>query len=74
MNDIIQLVGSIGFPAVCCLYMMKNNNDTINKLSDMVNQNTEATNNAVLQLGNLIAQFNTFLANIIQTKGDEHNG
>ena len=69
MNEIVQLIGSIGFPAVCCLYMMKNNNDTINKLSDMVNQNTEATNTAVTQLGQLIAQFNTFLADILH-KGE----
>ena len=39
---ITQLVGSLGFPIVCCGYMMITNNNTIKQLTEAVNSLTSA--------------------------------
>lgn len=39
---ITQLVGSLGFPIVCCGYMMVTNNQTIKQLTEAVNSLTSA--------------------------------
>lgn len=36
-----QLIGSLGFPIVCCGYMMVTNNKTIKELTGAVNSLTE---------------------------------
>lgn len=75
-TQITQLIGSYGFPIICCLYMMKNNKETIKEMNktleannNVVHENTLATKEAVTQLGTLVAQFNTFLSTLIQ-RGD----
>lgn len=43
MNDIVQLIGSVGFPAVMCLlmYMQANKNtEVIRELSETIAKNT----------------------------------
>ena len=42
LNDIIQLVGSLGFPIVACGYMMVTNNKTLKELTTAVNSLTSA--------------------------------
>ena len=82
--QITQLIGSYGFPIVCCIYMMYHNNKTakenqdntataIEKLTESLTENTVETQKAVTQLGNLISEFNTFLSILIK-KGDVNNG
>ena len=38
---ITQLIGSVGFPIACCIYMMVTNNKTIKELTAAVNSLTE---------------------------------
>ena len=42
LNDIIQLVGSLGFPIVACGYMMVTNNKTLKELTTAMNALTSA--------------------------------
>ena len=69
MQEFIQIISTIGFPSACCLFLIHKYDSTVNKLADIVASNTEATNKAVTQLGQLITQFNTFLADILH-KGE----
>lgn len=41
---ISQLIGSLGFPIVCCGYMMVTNNRTIKQLTEAVSALTVAIN------------------------------
>lgn len=73
--EITQLIGSYGFPIVCCIYMVysfnktkEKDNETIENLSKIVNDNTTATKEAVQQLTNVMNQINTFLSSIIAGK------
>jgi len=75
-TEITQLIGSYGFPIVCCLFMMKNNKETIKELNktlesnnNVVHENSMATKEAVQQLTTLVNQFNTFLSSIISQNG-----
>ena len=75
-TEVTQLIGSYGFPIICCLYMVysnnktkKDDNDTIKQLSEIVNENTTATKEAVQQLTNVMNQINTFLSTIIAKDG-----
>lgn len=77
-TEITALIGSYGFPIVCCLYMVFSNNkkddkltETISQLGKIVEQNTLATNQAILQLTNLVQQFNTLLTGVIPRKDGE---
>lgn len=63
INAITTLIGSIGFPCVMCLYMVSNNNKTVdqnNKLltqiSEMIKHNTEATNELKLLIMNVFTR------------------
>lgn len=44
VSAISQLIGSLGFPIVCCSYMMVTNNKTIKELTAAVQQLTTAVN------------------------------
>ena len=48
INMISQLIGSLGFPIVCCGYMMITNNKTLR-------ENTEATNKLVILIEKLVS-------------------
>ena len=43
MAELTNLISTIGFPAVVCLYMIYHNNKTIEKMNDVINENTKAT-------------------------------
>lgn len=83
--EITQLIGSYGFPIICCLYMVHKHNQTIQTMNEntaktlktmneTITENTIATNKAVTQLGSLISEFNAFLSTIINNKGENKNG
>ena len=38
---ITQLIGSVGFPIVCCIYLINTNNKTIEELRKTIENNTE---------------------------------
>lgn len=42
ISAITQLIGSVGFPIACCLYMMVVNDKTIKQLTEAVNALTES--------------------------------
>lgn len=48
MNDITSLIGSLGFPIFCCVYMMKSNSRAVNTMNETLNRMdktlTELTN------------------------------
>lgn len=37
ISVIQELISSVGFPIVCCVYMMVNNNKTLKQLTEAVN-------------------------------------
>ena len=51
VNVITQLIGTVGFPVVCCGYMMVVNNKTLK-------ENTEATNKLVILIEKLFDKEN----------------
>ncbi len=48
MNDVVNLITNLGFPIVCCGYMMITNNKTLR-------ENTEATNKLVILIEKLVS-------------------
>ena len=71
LTEITTLIGSYGFPIICCLIMMFKDTkkddkmaETVSQLAKVVEQNTISTNQAVLQLTNLVQQFNTLLSGL----------
>ena len=40
VTAISQLIGSLGFPIVCCFFMWKYINDTLKEVSETLNRNT----------------------------------
>lgn len=41
MQMITTLIGSIGFPIVCCIFLWKYINETMNKFTESMNENTK---------------------------------
>lgn len=45
MDDVMQmittLIGSIGFPIVCCIFLWKYINETMKKFTESMNENTK---------------------------------
>lgn len=66
VNAITQLIGSLGFPIVCCGYMMLKMNKTIEK-------NTEVTNEASNTLKECM-MLNTQLYELITSLLTGHGG
>lgn len=59
MNLIISLVGSVGFPIVCCLMMWKqmlkqdeNHKEELSKLNESINNNTKVMEKVLDKLEN----------------------
>lgn len=52
MNNIIDLINSVGFPIVCCLLMYYQNNKVLNKMDDSIKTNTDAINTLIQKLDN----------------------
>lgn len=52
LNEIVNLISSVGFPIACCLYMMLVNNKTVSK-------NTEATNKMISVMETVLARLGT---------------
>ena len=46
-----QLIGSVGFPIVMCGYMMLSNNKTLEKLTDVISNNTNILTRVLEHLG-----------------------
>lgn len=46
-----QLIGSVGFPIVMCGYMMLSNNKTLEKLADVISNNTNILTRVLEHLG-----------------------
>ena len=42
MNDVINLISSCGFPIFACIYLVKNQSKQIEKLSEIIKDNTKA--------------------------------
>ncbi len=40
MNDYVTLIGSLGFPIVCCVFMWKYINTTMKDFNDTMKENT----------------------------------
>ena len=51
LEQIVNLISSVGFPIACCLYMMLVNNKTVSK-------NTEATNKMISVMETVLARLN----------------
>lgn len=51
VNAITQLIGSVGFPIVMCGYMMVSNNKTLERLSEVISNNTTILSRVLERLG-----------------------
>lgn len=51
INALTQLIGSVGFPIVMCGYMMLSNNKTLEKLTDVISNNTNILSRVLEHLG-----------------------
>lgn len=40
-NDIVQLISSVGFPIVACVYLAYTNNATLDKFRESLDANTD---------------------------------
>mgnify|MGYP007022359556 CR=1 FL=1 len=41
MNEIVNVISSMGFPIVACIYMYKYINTTVKELTNVINDNTK---------------------------------
>lgn len=67
IQEITQLISSVGFPIVCCIYMVKNNNQTLKEMSKMIQDNTVAVKNQTNLIHTLIGHFG-----VISPSGDSN--
>lgn len=44
MESVVQLISSVGFPIVACLFLWKYINDTLKEFSKVINENTRMLN------------------------------
>lgn len=51
VNVIMQLIGSLGFPIVCCGYMMVKNDKTLERLTDVIGNNTKVLTRVLEHMG-----------------------
>lgn len=51
VNALTQLIGSVGFPIVMCGYMMLSNNKTLEKLTEVISNNTNILSRVLERLG-----------------------
>ena len=42
MNELVEVISTVGFPAACCVYMIYSNNKTLKELVTAVNSLTSA--------------------------------
>ena len=72
MNDVVQLISTLGFPIVCCLglawyvkYQTDNNAKEVKEMrqehQDEINKVTEALNNNTIALQKLCDKFDTMV-------------
>lgn len=47
-NDIVQLITSVGFPIVACVYLAYTNNTTIDKFRESLDANTDLIQELVI--------------------------
>lgn len=52
MNEVVNLIGSVGFPIVACCYMAHYQKTTLDSLRDVINSNTKATERMIDALNN----------------------
>lgn len=51
--DIVQIIGSLGFPIVCCMVLFKQNQDLIASHKQEMDKITESINNNTIALTKL---------------------
>lgn len=50
MNDVINIISSVGFPIACCAWMAYYGKQTLEKLSEVISKNTIAVEKMSLLL------------------------
>lgn len=53
MNEILGYISNNGFAIVMCIYMMRNNNQTMQKVAEIATENTRVLKENTRVLGNL---------------------
>ena len=61
---LVSLVGSLGFPIVCCYFMWKYINTTLKDFTEMMNKNNES-------IAELCSKIDTIIITVL---GGENNG
>ena len=62
---LVSLIGSLGFPIVCCYFMWKYINTTLKDFTEMMNKNNES-------IGELCSKIDTIIITVLG--GDDKNG
>lgn len=62
---LVSLVGSLGFPIVCCYFMWKYINTTLKDFTEMMNKNNES-------IGELCSKIDTIIITVLG--GEDKNG
>lgn len=50
LNTIVNLVGSVGFPIVCCIVMFKIYREDLEKMREAINNNTQVIQSLIDKL------------------------
>lgn len=50
VDSIVTLISSTGFPIVCCIFMWKFITDSLNKMKDCIDSNTQVLNKLLAKL------------------------
>jgi len=73
-NAIIQAVSTVGFPIVCCLIMIKNNNDLQNAHREETDNLRKVIENNTLSITKLYEKIDTLIDTVKKWKRGVTNG
>ena len=58
MNDIINIISSVGFPIVCCIVLFKLYNDSITGFRKSIDNNTKMTQKVYELIESIVDKLN----------------
>ena len=61
---VVSLVGSLGFPIVCCYFMWKYINTTLKDFTEMMNKNNES-------ISELCGKIDAIILSVLKDRGSE---
>ena len=72
-NTILELVGSYGFPVLCCIYMMTTMNKTLKEHTEKTSEMMSSLQTSLTSNTEAINHLSTFITSFIKPAGSDND-